>query len=189
MQMGFYLEQFPLPKPTPVRPPPQVGLTAPSGQMVMTPEQSLPLSVVPSTLVQSQNNAYGIVSPMYSTIAHTSPPIPNVAPSYGVPNDVFTDMHRIPNPNQPPVHNLRTAAMQSQLAARNELAQFKEAIANMMKISSVLIWVILDFIKNHIEPILIMWLFPRVGVCPILLNSVVMTTVQPGNILANILLN
>jgi uncharacterized protein YigA (DUF484 family) len=29
--------------------------------------------------------------------------------------------------------NLRTAAMQSQLAARSELAQFKEDIANMMK--------------------------------------------------------
>jgi hypothetical protein len=101
--------------------------------MVMTPEQSLPLSVVPSTLAQSQNNAYGIVSPMYSIIAHTSPPIPNVARSYGVPNDVFTDLHHIQNPNPPPVNNLRTAAMQSQLAARNELAQFKEEIANMMK--------------------------------------------------------
>jgi hypothetical protein len=72
---------------------------------------------------------------MYSTVAHTSPPIPNVAPSYGVPNDVFTDLHCIqnPNPNQPHVSNLRTAAMQSQLAAMNELAQFKEEIANMMK--------------------------------------------------------
>jgi hypothetical protein len=69
---------------------------------------------------------------MYSTIAHTSPPIPNVAPSYGVPNDVFADLHRMQNPNQPPVSNLWTA-MQSQLAARNELAQFKEEIANMMK--------------------------------------------------------
>jgi hypothetical protein len=157
--------------------------------MVMTPEQPLPLSVVPSTLVQSQNNAYGTVSPMYSTIAHTSPPIPNVALSYGVPNDVFTDLHRIQNPNQPPVNNLRTAAMQSQLAAMNELAQFKEEIANMMKNKLVLIWVILDCIKNHIELILIMWLFPWVGVCLILLISVVMTTVQPGNILANILLN
>jgi hypothetical protein len=50
-----------------------------------------------------------------------------------VPNDVFTDLHRIQNPNQPPVNNLRTVAMQSQLATRNELAQFKEEIANMMK--------------------------------------------------------
>jgi hypothetical protein len=50
MPMGFYPEQFPLPKPTPVRPP-QAGLTAPSGQMVMAPDQPLPLSVVPSTLV------------------------------------------------------------------------------------------------------------------------------------------
>jgi hypothetical protein len=101
--------------------------------MVMTPDQSLPLSVVPSTLVQSQHNAYGTVSPMYSTVAHTSPPIPNVGPSYGVPNDVFTILHRIQNPNQPPVNNLITTAMQSQLAARNELAQFKEEIANMVK--------------------------------------------------------
>jgi hypothetical protein len=101
--------------------------------MVIAPDQPLPLLVVPSTLVQSQNNAYGIVSPMYSTIAHTSPPIPNVAPSYGVPNDVFTDLNCIRNLNQPPVSNLRIAAMQSQLAARNELAQFKEEIANMMK--------------------------------------------------------
>jgi hypothetical protein len=101
--------------------------------MVMTPDQPLPLSVVPSTLVQSQNNANGTISPMYSIVAHTSPPIPNVVPSYGVPNDVFTDFHRIQNPNQPPVNNLRIAAMQSQLAARNELAQFKEAIVNMMK--------------------------------------------------------
>jgi hypothetical protein len=101
--------------------------------MVMTPDQSLPLSVVTSILVQSQNNTYGTISPMYSTVARTSPPIPNIAPSYGVPNDVFTDLHRIQNPNQPHVSNLRTAAMQSQLAARNELTQFKEEIANMMK--------------------------------------------------------
>jgi hypothetical protein len=79
--------------------------------MVVTPEQLLPLSVVPSTLVQSRNNAYGNVPLMYSTIAHTSPHIPNAAPSYGVPNDVFTDLHRIQNPNQPPVNNLRTAAI------------------------------------------------------------------------------
>jgi hypothetical protein len=101
--------------------------------MVMVPDQPLPLSVVPNTLVQSQNNAYGIVPLMYSTIAHTSPPIPSVPPSYGVPNDVFTDLHRMQNPNQPPMNNLRTAAKQSQLAARNESAQFKEEIANMMK--------------------------------------------------------
>jgi hypothetical protein len=101
--------------------------------MVMVPDQPLTLSVVPSTLVQSQNNAYGTIPPMYRTIAHTSPPIPDVAPSYGVPNDVFTDLHCMQNPNQPPVSNLRTVAMQSQLAARSELAQFNEEIANMMK--------------------------------------------------------
>jgi hypothetical protein len=50
-----------------------------------------------------------------------------------VSNDVFTDLLHIQNPNQPPVSNLRTGAMQSQLAARNELAQFKEEIVNMMK--------------------------------------------------------
>jgi hypothetical protein len=70
---------------------------------------------------------------MYSIVAHTSPPIPNVAPSYGVPNDVFTYLHRIQNPNQPHVNNLRIATMQSQLAARNELTQFKEEIANIIK--------------------------------------------------------
>jgi hypothetical protein len=69
--------------------------------MVTVPDELLPLSIVPNTLVQSQNNAYGTVPPMYSTIAHTSPPIPNVAPSYGVPKDVFTDLHRMQNPNQP----------------------------------------------------------------------------------------
>jgi hypothetical protein len=101
--------------------------------MVMVPDQSLPLSVVPYTMVQSQNNAYGTIPPMYSTIAHTSPPISDVSPYYGVPNDVFTDLHHIQNTNQPPVSNLRTAAMQSQLAARSEMAQFKEEIANMVK--------------------------------------------------------
>jgi hypothetical protein len=98
--------------------------------MVMVSNQPLPLSVVPSTLVQSQNNAYGTISPTYSTIAHTSPPFPNVAPSYGVPNYVFNDLHRMKNSNHPPVSNLRTTAMQSQLAARSELAQFKVEIAN-----------------------------------------------------------
>jgi hypothetical protein len=92
--------------------------------MVMILDQPLSLSVVPSTLVQSQNNAYDTVPPMYSTIAHTSVLIPNVGPSYGVPNDVFTNLHHMQNPNQPPVSNLRTAAMQSQLASRSELAQF-----------------------------------------------------------------
>jgi hypothetical protein len=50
---------------------------------------------------------------MYSTIAHTSPPIPNVAASYGVPNDLFTNLHRMKNPNQPPMTNLRTITVQS----------------------------------------------------------------------------
>jgi hypothetical protein len=47
MPTGFYPEQTPLPKPTPVRPP-QAGLTAPSSQMVMVLDQPLSLSVVPS---------------------------------------------------------------------------------------------------------------------------------------------
>jgi hypothetical protein len=101
--------------------------------MVMVLDQLLPLSVVSNALVHSQNNAYSTIPPMYSTTTHTSPPLPNVAPSYGVPNDVFTDLHCMQNPNQPPANNLRTTAMQSQLNARNELAQFKEEIANMMK--------------------------------------------------------
>jgi uncharacterized protein YigA (DUF484 family) len=96
---------------------------------------------------------------MYSTVAHTSPPIPNVAPSYGVPNDVFTNLHRIQNPNQPHVSNLRTAAMQPQLAARNELAEFKEEIANMMKNKLGVDMGNTRLYQNHIKPILIMWLF------------------------------
>jgi hypothetical protein len=157
--------------------------------MVMALDQPLPLSIVPSTLVQSQNNAYGTVSPMYSTVAHTSPPIPNAAPSYGVPNDVFTDLHRIQNPNQPPVSNLRTVAMQSQLAARNELAQFKEEIANLMKNK---LGVDMGNTRLYQKPYRADFdyvAFPWVGVCLILLNLVVMTIVQPGNILVNILLN
>jgi hypothetical protein len=70
---------------------------------------------------------------MYSTIAYTSPPIPNVASSHGVPNDVFTDLHHIQNPNQTPVNRVDLlAAMQSQLIDTNEFAQFKEEVANMM---------------------------------------------------------
>jgi hypothetical protein len=159
MPTRFYPGQSPSPKPTPVKPPP-AGSTALSDQMVIVPDQPLPLSVVPSTLVQSQYNIYGAVPPTYSTIAHTSPPIPNVAPSYGAPNDVFTDLHRMQNPNQPPASNLRTAAMQSQLAARNELAQFKEEIANMMKNKFSVDMGTLDCIKHRIGPIFIMWLSP-----------------------------
>jgi hypothetical protein len=80
-----------------------VGLTAQSSQMVTVLDQPVPLLSVPSTLVHSHNNAYGIVSPAYSTIDQTSPPIPNIASSYGVTNDVFTDLHRIQTLiNQPP---------------------------------------------------------------------------------------
>jgi hypothetical protein len=77
--------------------------------MVTVPDQPLPLSAVPNTLVQSQNDAYGTVPPMYSTIAHTSPHIPNVAPSYGVHNDVCTDLHRMQNPNQPPCEEFKNS--------------------------------------------------------------------------------
>jgi hypothetical protein len=155
----------------------------------MVPDQSLPLSVVPNTLVQSQNNAYGTVSPMYSTIDHTSTPIPNVASSYGVPNDVFTHLHRMQNPNQPPVINLRTVAMQSQLAARSELAQFKEEIANMMKNKLSVDMGNTGLYQKTYKADFDYVSFPRVGIRLILLNLVVMTTVQPGNILVNILLN
>jgi hypothetical protein len=37
------------------------SLTAQSGQMLMAPEQPMPLSVVPSVLAHSHNNAYGTV--------------------------------------------------------------------------------------------------------------------------------
>jgi hypothetical protein len=58
--------------------------------------------------------------------------------------------------------------MQSQLAARNELAQFKEEIAKMMKNKLGVDMGNTRLYQNHIELILIMWLFPRVGVCLIL---------------------
>jgi hypothetical protein len=99
---------------------PMAGLTAQSSQMVMmmVPNQPVPLSVVPSTLAHRHNNAYAIIPFVYSTIAHTSPPIPNIASSYGVPNDVFTDLHYIQNTNQPLVSSFNTSApIQSQLTA------------------------------------------------------------------------
>jgi hypothetical protein len=169
---GFYLGQSPSPKPSPVKPPPsQDGSTTLSGQMVMVPDQSLPLSVVPSTLVHSQNNVYGTVPSMYSTIAHTSPLIPNDAPSYGVPNDVFTDLHRMQNPNQPPMSNLRTAAMQSQLATRNELAQFKEEVANMMRNKLVVYMGNTRLYQKPYKADLDYVALPLVGVCPTLLKN------------------
>jgi hypothetical protein len=60
--------------------------------------------------------------------------MPNVASSNGVLNDVFTNLHRIENPNHPPpMSSFNTLApMQSQLAARNEFAQLKE-VSNMMR--------------------------------------------------------
>jgi hypothetical protein len=106
-----------------------------------------------------------------------------------VPNDVFTNLHLIQNPNQPRVSNLRADAMQSQLAARNELAQFKKEIANMMKNK---LGVDMGNTRLYQKPYRADFdyvAFPRVDVCLILLNLVVMTTVQPGNILANILVN
>jgi hypothetical protein len=158
--------------------------------MVMVPDQPLSLSVVPSILVQSQNNVYGTVPPVYSTIAHTSPPIPNVASSYGVPNDVFTDLHRIQNPNQPPVNRVDlSTAMQSQLAARNEFSQFKEEVANMMRNKHSVDMGTTRLYQKPYRADLVTWLFPLVGVCLILLNVVVMTTTQRGNILANTLIN
>jgi hypothetical protein len=157
--------------------------------MVTVPDQPFPLSVVPSTLIQSQNNAYGTVPPMYCTIAHTSPVIPNVAPYYGVPNDVFTDLHHMQNPNQPPVSNLRTSTMQSQLAARSEFTQFKEEIANMMRNK---LGLDMGNTRSYQKPYrddVDYVAFPPVRICLILLNLAVMITVQPRNTLVNILLN
>ena len=102
--------------------------------MVLVPDQPVPLSIVSSTLAYDHNNVFYSVPPAYSIIAHTSPPIPNVASSYGVPNDVFNYFHRIQNPNQPPVNSVNTSATrQSQLAAMSEFAKFKEEVASMMK--------------------------------------------------------
>jgi hypothetical protein len=92
---GFYAGQSPSPKLIPVKPPP--------GQFNRPPcpvrwwwfrtSRCLCRLCLYSTLVKSQNNAYGTIPPMYTTIAHTSPPIHNIASSYGVSNDVFTDLH------------------------------------------------------------------------------------------------
>jgi hypothetical protein len=69
--------------------------------------------------------------------------------SYGVPNDVFADLHRIQNPNQPPVNRVDlSVSMQSQLAARNEFSQFKEEVANMMRNKHNVDGVSQDCIKN-----------------------------------------
>jgi hypothetical protein len=79
--------------------------------------------------------------------------------------------------------------MQSQLAARSELAQFKEAIANMMKnklgvdmgntrLYQKLYRADFDYVA-----------FTPVGIYLVLLNLVLTITVQPGNTLVNILLN
>jgi hypothetical protein len=101
-----------------------------------------------------------------------------------VPNDVFADLHRIQNPNQPPVNRVDlSVSMQSQLAARNEFSQFKEEVANMMRNKHN---VDMGITRLYQKPT---WLSPLVGVCLILLNIVVMATTQPGNILANTLLN
>jgi hypothetical protein len=82
------------------------------------------------------------------------------------------------------VSNLRTAAMQSQLAARNELAQFKEEISNMMKNK---LDVDMGNTRLYQKPYRADFdyvTFPLVSVCLTLLNLVVMIIVQPGNTLA-----
>jgi hypothetical protein len=69
------------------------------------------------------------------------------------------------------------------------LAQFKEEIVNMMKNK---LGVDMGNTRLYQKPYRADFdyvAFPLVGVCPILLNLVVMITVQPGNTLANILLN
>jgi hypothetical protein len=94
------------------------------------------------------------------------------------------------NPNQPHAKRLSMSApLQSQLAARNEFAQFKEKVANMMKNK---LGIDLGNTKLYQEPYRADFdyaAFPLVGVCPNLLNLVVMIIIQLGNTLANILLN
>jgi hypothetical protein len=95
-------------------------------------------------------------------------------------NDVFTDLHRIQNPNQPPVNRVDlSTAMQSQVAAGNEFAQFKEEVANMMRNKLV---IDMGTTRLYQKPYRVDFdyvAFPLVGVCPILLNLVVMTIAQP----------
>jgi hypothetical protein len=82
------------------------------------------------------------------------------------------------------VSNLRTAAMQSQLPARSELAQFKEEISNMMKNK---LDVDMGNTRLYQKPYRADFdyvTFPLVSVCLTLLNLVVMIIVQPGNTLA-----
>jgi hypothetical protein len=77
------------------------------------------------------------------------------------------------------VRNLRTAAMQSQLAARSELAQFQEEITNMMKNKLSVDMGNTRLYKKPYRADFDYVAFPLVGICLILLNLVVMTTVQP----------
>lgn len=190
MPANFYSGQTPpsglVQKPTmatPVRPVPATDQT---GQMTVVPEQPLPISVVPSSVTHNRVNSTGVVPPVYSTIAHTS----TSNTSNGIPNDVYDDWLRLQNMSTPQVNSVNTLVpITSQPASSNEFSQFKEELANMIKINSVLIWVILDCIKNHIKLILIMFLFLLVGVYLILLNSMGKITARLGNILVNILLN
>ena len=73
--------------------------------------------------------------------------------------------------------------MQPQPAVTNEFVQFKEELANMMKNKlGIDIGNTRLYKKNLIEPNLILLPIPLAGACLILLNLVVKTTVQPGNI-------
>jgi hypothetical protein len=78
--------------------------------------------------------------------------------------------------------------MQSQLATRNELDPFKGEVTNMMRNKLGVDMGTTRLYQKPYRPILIMWLFPLDGICLILLNLVLMTTTQPGNTLAYILL-
>jgi hypothetical protein len=69
--------------------------------------------------------------------------------------------------------------MQLQLVARNEFAQFKEEAASMMENKLHIDMKILDYIENHIEPILILRL-PPVSTWLILLNLVMMIPYNLG---------
>jgi len=139
MPANFYSGQMIPPKsvfkPTsggPVQPPFAAGSTAPvsqAGQFALTPEQPTPLAVIPNkNPVSNVNNAY-------TTIAHTSPPLPKTrTSSYGVPNDVFDDLHHMQNPGSSHVNTMNAlSTMQYRPTFDSEFARTKEELAGIMK--------------------------------------------------------
>jgi hypothetical protein len=69
--------------------------------MVTISDQTVSLFVVHSTLIPNHTNIFVTGPPVYSTVTQTSPPIPQATSSYGVCNDVFTDLQCIQNHNPP----------------------------------------------------------------------------------------